>query len=373
MFSAVRHSLRLLASTVLLTAACTGTAPSETTVDTPQPPETVETAETAPPATEAPASTAAAAPPTTTEATVPMAPPTTATATTAPPTTAPADVPMPQGLALIEAAISDLTAAVAFAVQTFDDGGLDALKDIFGCPDHPSAPFFFVLDGNDEIVVHCHEELIGASIAGELGQDMYGYPWHERIEQSTPDGVFTLMMSRRGSHNAIAAPGGGEAGLSVFDDYRADLLMYRVMPVVLHDGYRFAFASPQVPTALASTAVLEYSAFLLAGGTDVDEAGDIVTGGLSMVGSLVDAGRWHGDKSDSGRFLGLVADADGVVVNSNFDPSIVGQSAADLLGPDALAAATPDGARYRDESRGVDVLLLLTPQGFVVGGGVAGR
>lgn len=372
MFSKIGHPLQLLALIALLTAACTGTAPSETTVDPAQPPATVEAAETAPaapPTTEAPTTTAAAAPPPTTEATAPTAPPTTATVTTAPP----ADVPMPQGLALIEAAISDLTAAVAFAVQTFDDGGLDALKDIYSCPDHPSAPFFFVVDGNDEIVVHCHEELIGASIAGELGQDMYGYPWHERIEQATPDGVFTLMMSRRGSHNAIAAPGGGEAGLSVFDDYRADLLMYRVMPVVLHDGYRFAFASPQVPTALASTAVLEYSAFLLAGGTDVDEAGDIVTGGLSMVASLVDAGRWHGDRSDSGRFLGLVADADGVVVNSNFDPSIVGQAAAELLGPDALSAATPDGARYRDESRGVDVLLLLTPQGFVVGGGVAGR
>lgn len=357
MLSGIRRP-PLLASIVLLAAACTGTAPSETTVDAAQPPESVETAETAPAATEAPATTAAAAPATTTEA---------------PPTTAPADVPMPEGLALIEVSVAELKSAVAFAVQIFDGGGLDALNELLVCMDEPSAPFFFVVDGNDEIVLHCHEELIGANIAGELGRDMYGYPWHERIEQPPTDGALALMMGREGSHNAIAAPGGDEAGLSPFDDYRADLLMYRGVSVALHDGYRFAFASPLLPAALANTALLEYSAFLLAGGSDVEEASDIVTGGLSMLAALVHAGRWHDEQSDIDRFVGFVADADGIVVNSNFDPSIVGQSAADLLGPDALSAATPDGTRYRDESRGVDVTLLSTPQGFVVGGGVVGR
>lgn len=360
---------RLALPVLLLAAACTGTSLPDTADTAPvsattELPVTTETEATA--ATEAPVTTTASPPTTTAPAEAPV--------TTAPATTAPADNDLWQTqLANIDAATAILDEAVDEMFHAFDTGGLKAVAEAADAPETPSGRFVFVVDGSGEIVVHHREELIGASIAGELGHDMYGYPWHEHFAQLPPDGDYVVMMSRRGSHNAIAGPADAEAGLSVFDDYRSDLLMYRHMVVVPRDGYRFVFVATPLPAGLVNWGTLHFAAFLIGGGADVEAAGDTVIAMSASIEALAHAGRWHGDNSGVERFVGFVADPDGLVVNSRFDPTTVGESVADMLGPEALSSATAEGARYRDDSLGVDVTLLSTPQGYVVGGGVTGR
>ena len=278
-------------------------------------------------------------------------------------------------LAVFEERLAGLEATIAERLHAYDTGGLEAVAALTEAPGTPSGSFEFVTDGSGEIILDYRKEMIGASIVGELGQDMYGYPWHERFAQAPPDGEFLVLtlMNRRGSDSPIAGPAGAQAGSSVFDDWRDDLLMYRLTAVVSHDGYRFAFVGAQLPAVLGMQGLLEFSAFLIASGLDLETASDTLASIDGTTDALVHAGRWHNDNSDSERFVGFVADDDGVVEHSRFDPSTVGERIADMLGPDAFGSATAESARYVDDSRGADVMLLLTPQGHVVGGGVASR
>ena len=350
--------LPFLAAMALLGAACADTSAPDADDAATAPDAAEPAAETAPPET---------------------APPTTTTA--APPTTQLQagselvdlqDFPL---LAVFEERLAGLDATIAERLHAYDTGGLEAVAALTEAPGTPSGSFEFVTDGSGEIILDYREEMIGASIVGELGRDMYGYPWHERFAQVPPDGEFLVLtlMNRRGSDSPIAGLAGAEAGSSVFDDWRDDLLMYRLTAVVSHDGYRFAFVGAQLPAVLGMQGLLEFSAFLIASGLDLQTASDTLASIDGTTDALVHAGRWHNANSDSERFVGFVADNDGVVEHSRFDPSTVGERIADMLGPDAFGAATAEGDRYVDDSRGADVMLLSTPQGHVVGGGVASR
>ena len=277
-------------------------------------------------------------------------------------------------LALFDEALASLEEYSAQLLDLYDAQGLEAVAELAAVPSGTlPGSFVFVSDDNGVIVMHHREELIGASIVSDIGRDTFGYPWHERFLGLPSDGGLVVIMNPVGSDNEIVWPSDAESELSVFDAWRAERLMYRMIAVVPHDGLRFALVTQPIPAGLINTAVLDVSAILIATGGDMGAASDLVIQGVAGIEALVDAGRWHGDSSDAEQFVGFVAGPNGVIVNSYFDPSTVGQRVADILGPDALGSAAAGGARYLDESRGVDVTLVATPQGFIVGGGVAGR
>ena len=340
----------LLAATALLGAACTGTSPEA--VDEGQPPDTTAAATTAP----------ATSPPTTADNAEP-APSTTAV------------MPPEETLAGIERYITAFEPHLLEVTEAFDTGGLEAAVAMAKPPvlaEYPSE-VLLVVDDSGHVVYHPNSDLIGVSIRGELGHDMYGYPWHEQF-LSTPPGIgWVATMHQAGSASQIITGTAPAAGASMFEDWRADRLMFRGMVVTPHAGYRFALVTGEIPAAVVSAGMVGLAAHLIASGVDREDAADMVTAVTTAFESLTHVGRWHGDNSDTGeRFVGFVADENGIIVDSRFDPSTVGQDVAELLGPDALGHATASGARYIDDS-GVDVVLLSTPQGWVVGGGVTGR
>lgn len=345
-----------------LVAACADTSSTQAT---PAP----ETTEAAPPTTEAAADTAAAAPPTT-ETVADTAPSTTeAAADTAPPTAA------GTALALMKDRSETVESLMAGIFAAFDAGGLDALAQRFagGSDRNSSAPFFMAVDSGGDIVLHPSADFVGRSVTSELGYDMYGYPWHQQL-LSSPQGGYIVMMNRAGSHNPIvdsASPDAPE--MSVFDDWRTDQLLFRTIAFRPHGGYVFVAVSQELAAAEANSTMLRFGAELLAGGADVATAGDAVTIGNDVFAALAHAGRWHSENSGgAGRFVGFLADAEGIILDSRFDPSVVGLPAADLIGAGILSQATESGTRYRDDS-GIDLTMLSIPNGYVVAGGVSGR
>lgn len=359
----------LLLSTALLGTACTGTSEPEAASTEP------EAAGTEPaPATVEPAPATTETPVATTSTTAYAAPPTTE-APTATPTAQPIAVGQVTAMmAGMEQGFAEMSATLTGAVAAFDRDGIEGVAALsWSQHDVTSLPFLMVVDDEGNIVVHPDSSLIGQNIIGDLGRDMYGYPWHERFMSLPAEGVAVVTMNQAGSRNAYTGAGDFPAVTSPFDDWRADRLLFRLLSVRPHGGYRFALVSTEVPTALVSNGMVYASAQLIAAGTDVaDAAAQTITN--FAFAALAHAGLWHVDNSEGGeQFVGFVADSDGVIIGSEFNTSIVGQTASDLIGPGALSHATPEGVRYRDEARGVDVTLLSTPQGLVVGGGVAGR
>lgn len=344
----------LLVMALGLVAACGGTSSPET-VDATVPPV----------ATQEPA-------PTATPEAMPEQPAPTATPETMP--EEPAETtPEPDSNAS-----TGIDYAITLVLNAFDAGGIERVEALWPDGWQEEDPFLVVLDDNNEVVLHHDDELVGRSIVGELGRDMYGYPWHERLLSLPPGGGFVVMLNRTGSHNPIV---GGEvadapAELSIFDDWRASQANYRAIQGVQHAGYLFVFVSAEQSAVRVTTKTLELSAQLLAGDAgdadDVEAVEDAVAAANQHLDALIHIAHWLNDNAGSdGQFVGFIADENGVIVGSRFDPSVVGMTVEELLGTDVLGQATTDGFRYRDDASGVDVILLSTPNGFVVGGGIA--
>ena len=319
--------------------------------------------ETAPPTT---AASTTAAPET--------APPTTAATTTAAPDTA---LPTTAASATGGAASGNFVEQIfSYARSVYDGNGIDGLAALGSRFMNPAESFMFVIDAEGTIVYHPNDALVGESIHGDLGVDAYGYPWAERLMQAPADGSFhgTAWMNPLGSHNAVnvfEGEGDPPSGSTVFDDLRNDRLYFRGAVTVQHDGLFFTVVIPERSANDANRGMIAMSASLIEQGDDLEMVGDLVTISENAFLALQHIGHWHADNTTTGeRFVGFLADADGVIVDSRFDPATEGSLIADVLDADTLSHATADGARYVNADQGIDVHLISTSNGFVVGVGI---
>ena len=359
-----RPTIRALAASVvgaaiLVTAACSASDEPSATDDSPS---AVEAATASP----APTATVATTAPPSPQTTVPVSVTSGVSSVSALPSLRPFSQLMQHQNRTSLAVVEEVLAA-------FDDGGLDAVAELpYSEPE--SLPWVFATDADGVIVLHPHRGLVGESIVGELGRDMYGYAWHERFLAAEPDGddrYRVLMLVRSQRRNAISGTGATTADLDPFADWRDDKLLYEPIRTVSRGGFWFGVVSGPASVIQAQELLLRFSLQQLAAGSDIRTAAELVTR-FPVYAGLVDVGRWMGNSPAGNRPVGFVADSTGTVVDSTFDPAINGLAAADLLGPDALAHASSDGARYRDDSRGLDVVMLALPNGWVLVGGIAG-
>ena len=264
-------------------------------------------------------------------------------------------------------------AVVEEVIAAFNEGGLDAVAEL-PYSDLESPPWVFATDADGMIVLHPHEGLVGESIVDDLGRDMYGYGWHERFLAAEPGGddrYRVLMLVRAERRNQISGAGDTAGDLDAFADWRDDRLLYEPIRVVSRGGYWFGVVSGPASVIQAQELLLRFSLQQLAEGSDIRTTADLVSR-FPVYAGLVEVGRWMADNPEGNRPVGFVADGAGTVVDSSFDPAVTGLDAAELLGSDALAHATTAGVRYRDDSRGVDVVMLALPNGWVLVGGIAG-
>ena len=225
------------------------------------------------------------------------------------------------------------------AISRYESEGLEATLGFYNDPANVDGQWYvFIVDENDEVIGHFDEGRLGLDLNGWVGTDLNGYEFGSQMLTATEEGKWVSYVYRNPEGGDVASDPTGAFEL-------------KNAWVVRHDGLLFGsgwyISAEEFTISLVETAVEAFNELGLEGTVALFNDPESVSAGLRETLEY-----YNSADTIDGQWLSFIAEPDAVIVAHN-DPSYIGGSIVDLLGP-AVLNASSEGTWISELDNGPD-------------------